>query len=309
MMNEQMESLTFTVNLGLAAHSRAEEFRRRASNPGKAKQVYLNGLAVYAVDYYLQCLGYETDWNASDSASPAMQLLLNIADLEVKHNGKLECLPVLPGASAISIPPEVREDRIGYVAVQLDDSLRAATLLGFSKTAGRGVLSLGQLQSLEDLLGQLRYRSEKPFIDLQQWLQGLFEGDWQPGNLVLAPSFRGASRIATREIDLPEGSISRAKLIEVGEENPESVALVVNLNPKTKEEIDIKVGVHAIGDRPHLPDNLVLKALNQQGVAVMEAHSGSANRYMTLKFSAEPGEDFAIRVEWGELSVTENFII
>ena len=130
-MNPVIEPWIFTVPLALEAHSRAEQFRRYQSNPDKAKQVYLNTLAVYAVNMYLQCRGFETDLETSDSWNPAMQMLLDTADLVVKNRGRLECRPVLPNAEVVCTPAEVWSERIGYVAVRLSESLREATLLGF----------------------------------------------------------------------------------------------------------------------------------------------------------------------------------
>lgn len=58
-MNPQIdESLTFTVNLALEAHAKAKQFRSHASNPQKAKQIYLNTLAVYAVNFLLTVSGF-----------------------------------------------------------------------------------------------------------------------------------------------------------------------------------------------------------------------------------------------------------
>ena len=83
-VTEPLEPLTFTVLLTLSAHSRAKEFGYHQSDPQKAQQVYHNTLAVYAVNYYLRCLEFETNLEASDSYNLVMQTLMDIADLEVK---------------------------------------------------------------------------------------------------------------------------------------------------------------------------------------------------------------------------------
>ena len=157
-MNQLNEPLTFTVPLSFTAHSLAEQFRCQQSNPQKAKQVYLNTLAVYAVDFYLQCLGVETEIERSDSCNALRLKFMNVADLWVKSIGRLECRPILPKAEVLAIPIEVREDRVGYVAVQFDQSLKQATLVGFTSMAV-AELPLDQLRSLEEFpeyLNQLR---------------------------------------------------------------------------------------------------------------------------------------------------------
>jgi hypothetical protein len=176
-MNPEIEAWTFTVPLALEAHSQAEQFRRSQSEPHKAKQVYLNTLAVYAVNSYLQGRGFETDLDKSASYDPVMQMLMDTADLVVKNRGKLECRPVLPDADNLCIPAEVWEERIGYVAVQLHESLREATLLGFVEKVSRSELPLSRLRSLEALPGYLN--KIKPLVNLSQWFENVFEAGWQ----------------------------------------------------------------------------------------------------------------------------------
>lgn len=88
---------------------------------------------------------------ASDSYNPVMQTLMDIADLEVKDYGKLECRPVLSDCQVCYFPAEVWSERIAYVAVHLNESLSRATLLGFFKRARTEELPLSKLRPLEDL--------------------------------------------------------------------------------------------------------------------------------------------------------------
>ena len=125
----------FTVPLTSKAYKLAKSFQSQYEHPAKARQVYLNTLAVYAVDTYCECLGIETDLEACESLNPVMQPLMNIADLEIEGIGKLECLSVLPEDEYCDIPPETWSNRIGYVAVEINDSSREATLLGFYPSA------------------------------------------------------------------------------------------------------------------------------------------------------------------------------
>ena len=60
-----------------------------------------------------------------------MQLCENVADLEIVGVGKLECRPVTSTANSCHIPWEVRDLRIGYTIVRIDDSLKKAEILGF----------------------------------------------------------------------------------------------------------------------------------------------------------------------------------
>ncbi len=330
MMRNLSESSTFTVPLGLSAHARAEQFRRRQSNPQKAKQVYLNTLAVAAVDFYLRCMGIETDWEASQSCNPVMQYLIDVADLEVKNRGKLECLPVLPPNQIVRIPPEAWSDRIGYVAVQFDQSLEEATLLGFTETVPEsGELPISQLRSLEDLLEHLRYLGQSEAsemrVNLSQWFENCFEAGWQSLEALLgidqknlAFSFRSAS-------GLSEHQVRRAKLINLGLQlGSQSVALLVALAlakrdevqpaygiaPEAEQKVGILVQVHPVGGETNLPPNLRLALLSESGDILQDVQSRSQDNYIQLKrFRGNPGECFNIQVTFGDTYITETFVI
>jgi len=172
-MNASISPLTVTIPLGLTAHAKAEEFRQHHYHSDKAKQVYLNTLAVYAVEVYLKYREFETDWEHSDSYDPIMQGLMNVADLLVSNYGKLECRYVLPTAAVVEIPEEVWTERIGYVAVQLDSSLREAKLLGFVDSVTTKELPLNQLRSLEELpeyISQFhRLQPQPTLVNLRKW--------------------------------------------------------------------------------------------------------------------------------------------
>jgi len=149
----------FAVPLTSKALKLAKSFQEQYESPAKARQVYLNTLAVYAVDTYCQCLGIETDLEASDSLNPVMQTLMDVADIEITGIGKLECRPVLPTDENCYIPTDTWENRIGYVAVEIDESSREATLFGFYPTINplemMEQVSCESFQPLEALIDHL----------------------------------------------------------------------------------------------------------------------------------------------------------
>lgn len=301
MMNTEIEPWTFTVPLALEAHSQAKEFRRYQSNPQKAKQVYLNTLAIYAANVYLQCRGFETELEMSASWNPVMQMLMDTADLMVKNRGKLECRPVLSDAAIICVPPEVWSDRIGYVVVQLDESLREATLLGFVEKVTSLELPLEQLRSLEEFPGYLNQIN--PLVNLSQWFENVFEAGWQAVETLintesteLAFSFRSAP------------ALRRYKLIELGTPN-QSVAMIISLSQQSEQEMDISVEVQPPKGQTYLPSNLQLIVFNEDGDTVIDARTRSDNKTIQLEFGGESGDRFGVKVALGNVSVTENFVI
>ena len=311
MMRNLSESLTFTVPLSSSAYHLAEQFCRQQSNQKKAKQVYLNTLAVSAVNFYLRCMGIETNWEGSQSRNPVMLSILDVADIEILNLGKLECRPVLPQDQIIHIPSEVWSDRIGYVAVQLDQSLKQATLLGFSQTAGDGELPISELRSLEDLLEHLRQirQTEQVLmrVNLSQWFENIFESGWQQIETLLGTQ---PTNLALSLRSTPEAGVLRGKLIDLGiQHQGQAVVLVVALTPLHEQEMDISVEVHPKSGQTYLPPNLRLMVLDNLGEAVMEAIARSANNFIQLQFSGAPGERFSAKVALGDVSVSENFVI
>ena len=75
----------FTVPLSFEAHAIAQRYQRLQSHPKKAKQAYLNALAVHSVDFYLRCLGFETDLEQSDYRNPLIVKFMDVADLSIKQ--------------------------------------------------------------------------------------------------------------------------------------------------------------------------------------------------------------------------------
>lgn len=327
-MNDTTDSSTFTVTLSLEAHSRAKQFCDRASNPQKAKQIYLNTLAVYSVNFYLQCLGFETELEKSDSWNPVMQTLMNVADLQVENLGKLECRAIMPDSQICYVPPEVWEERIGYLGVQLNESLRKATLLGFVDKVETQELPLSRLKSLEDFREHIRQISRqvetpaavaatspvKEQVHLSQWLQNIFETGWEtvealfnPAQAELVFRFRSAHPTTTVTLDNPESGVERVKLIGLERTN-EKVALFVGLKPTASSEMNIWVEAYPTGNKVYLPEDLQLMVLDEQGKAVMHAHARSTKN-IQLKFSGKPGEWFGVKIALGDVSITEPFLI
>lgn len=286
-----------------AALRMAQQFASQQPTQEKKEQVYLNTLAVCVVNDYMEIMDIPTDLRASDSWNPAMRLYANVADLKLTQLGHLECRPIRSGSMSY-IPPEVPSDRIGVVVIEIDTELQEATLLGFTKTVKTGSLSINQLQSVDDLLEHIDHLERNVGeVNLNQWLQNIFEAGWQSVEEILAPK---APVIAFRY----RNGVTRAKLVDLGIHLPgQSVALVVTLTPSSSVEIQIRLQVHPTGEQAYLPDNLTVKVLDEEGAAVMEAHAKTANTHITLEFSAKLKERFSVRLELGDTNITENFVV
>lgn len=303
-MGRTTETFNFTVPLSFEAHAIAQKYSTQQSNPRKAKQVYLNTLAVYAVDFYLRCMGFKTDWEASDSRNPLMLKFMDVADLDVKQLGKLECRPVLPDAEICHIPPDVWEDRIGYVAVQLNQTLKQATLLGFTQTAAREV-PLIQLQSLEYFLEYLSQIKQPEPVNLRNWFEGIIEAGWLTLEELLSLEQDKLALMYRDPIN-----ITRGQQIDLGlEVAQQPLALVVTLPPNVRSEVDIRVRVYPLGGQTYLPQGVKLMVMDESGEVVLDTESREADNFIQLGFSAELGEQFSVTVALGEANVRQDFVI
>ncbi|NER48331.1 MAG: DUF1822 family protein [Symploca sp. SIO1A3] len=298
------EHLTLTVPITKNAYQLADQFKREQQEPDKAQQVYLNTLAVSAVDYYLQCIEVQTNLAASYSWNPAVRSLLDIADLLVTDWGRLECRPILPGESLCQVPPEDLEDRVGYVVVEINQETNRAKLLGFAPTALGGVLEINQLASLEQLINQLPEAEvvESEVVNLRDWWQESFAAGWQGVQELVAPQ----RRLAFRKTEVKQQE--RAKLIDLGLELAgNAVVLIITVWEIDEKAASIRAQVYPTGDALTLPPNLKLSVLAETGEVFKEVTARSDDEFIQYQFEAQRGDDFGIQLALGEVSCREKF--
>lgn len=307
MIHQIQKPFTFTVFLASKAHQLAENFCSYHSNLQKSEQVYFNTLAIYAVNHYLQCLGFTTDWKASESFDIIIQSFLDVADLEVIDRGKLECRIVLPNADFVYIPQEVWTARIGYIIVQLDESLQTATLLGFTPRVTTEQLPLNQLRRLEEFPEYLQQVT--PPINLNEWFEDVLQQGWKNlesllnseslGKLNL--SVQNASRLQEEEI------IKAVKRVEF--EN-QSILMLVALKPEEDEQISIRLRIYPESEENCLPENIKLAILSDSGETLKEVTSRSIDNFIQLpSFRCSSQESFKIQLYLDNIYFTESFFL
>lgn len=310
-MNVNTKSETFPIDISLIAHVRAETFRCYQSRGIKAKQVYLNTLAVYAVNSYLNLIGWSTNLSQSDSWNPISQTMMNVADLIVPSYGRLECRPVFEGEDTVIIPPEVWTGRIGYVIVMLDRQLKRAEVVGFTRQVDRLELPIYCLESMDKFptyLSQQKRLEPSLTAELSGWIQGSMSYGWQMLEELFAPSlivnFRSRSELA----QLPTAGESRVKLVELGMNLEHTIALILDITPIDKNEFDVSIIVRNYQYDRYLPEGLELVIVDRQNHPVMIAQ---ANQTETIEFcfSGELQEKFTVEIFLDEQLIVENFTI
>ncbi|MEM6402762.1 MAG: DUF1822 family protein [Cyanobacteria bacterium P01_D01_bin.116] len=295
------------VPLGKDAHQKAEEFAAEQDSVHKGKQVYLNTLAVYAVNNYLKWLNIETALHQSDSWNWSIRTFFDIADLMLPSVGRIECRPVLPGEDAVILPQEVTQERVGYVAVRFSKQLDFVEILGFIPArpiiSNSEIIEINRFESIDVLIDIINRRKMK--VNLCQWLEGIFNQDWESPELVLAGSFRSAATMTRQDKDSQTSSISRAKVVNVGRQ----IVLLIELTPTNSSVFDIRLRVYPAENAVHLPQYLQLTIFDESGNAFMNTQAETANDWMQLEFDCQHEEKFSVELKLGETSITEEFIV
>jgi Protein of unknown function (DUF1822) len=102
--------------------------------------------------------------------------------------------------------------------------------------------------------------------------------------------------------------VRRVKLIDWGMQIAgEAVALAVALVPRENQNINVLLQVYPTGSNPYLPPNLTLMLLDRSGKTLREVAARNTDVYIQLKLSGHPGEQFSVKITFGEASITEDF--
>ncbi len=152
------------IPLTSLAHHLARQFASKQNSLEKAKQVYLNTLAILAVKDFLEELSYPTDLERGDSWNSAINCFHDVADLFILNLSKLECRPVVGKQKTFFLPREVAEQsRIAYIFVQFEEQLNEVQLLGFVRAldpiSAPEKIAFEDLEAIDSLIDYL-YRLE-----------------------------------------------------------------------------------------------------------------------------------------------------
>ena len=286
----------------------ARQFANEQPNPKseKARQVYLNTLAVCAVNNYLRIIGIPTDPTLGDSWNPSIRLTEDVADLWITGKGSLECRPIKKGALSCYIPPLVGFQRIAYIIVEIDEDQKEARLQGFTpNTSVEQDLSLDNLDSILKL--PLYLDKVKSLVSFRQWSRNIFETGWENVETVLsrkqtpqtATIFRSKSKI---------NSLKRCKLLKLGNHR-ESVALIVSITPESEFNTSILIELKPDLSQNYLPANLRITLIDEENQEIINTVTETLDQHIQLYFSGESGEQFSIQITLGKATFSEYFII
>ena len=312
------EEVAVPVFLTQAARKTAQQFAQQQPSSAKAQQVQLNTLAVYAVNNYLKILGIPADPSNCDSWNPLMRMTTNVADLEIRGRGRIECRPISSSEAGMTcyVPAEVQGDRMAYLVVQVEPEQPQALILGFAEQIENESLPLSQLRPMSELPSYLESYASNTLdrvTRLAQWAEGQIGAGWQTLETLLgitAPAYQWRSRTAADSLP-PPSKIIRGQAVELTTARGKAaVALIVELSPKPKSNaLDIALKVAPLHEQTFLPAGLSMAVLDAADEPVMQAQAREENRSVELSFHAEAGDRFQLKLELGEAAVVESFVV
>ena len=314
MVTKSYRQTGITLPITIEFRQIAQQFAQQSPLQEKAQQIWRNTIAVCTVNAYLQLMEIPTRIDRGDSWNPLMQMLTDVADLDVPAIGILSCRPLTPEADICYVPPEAWHRRAGYIAVVIDEAASQATLLGFTPTVEAEEVALERFEPLEALIDRihspeteaasLTEQVQTTLTQLSQWAQGIITTNWQTVDALINPTEPSFAFRTTAT------AISRARTIDLGLQLGQSiqVALVVHLT-QSERRTDIILQVRPLGDSPYLMAGLTLTVIDEHDNTFMSATSTAIDNYIQLRLSGQPGETFGVRVSAGEADFQEQFII
>jgi Protein of unknown function (DUF1822) len=303
-MNIFQDTLTFDVALTESAHQAVKKARSQADSLDRNDPHYLQLLAAYAVDFYCRCMGIHTNFFDRLNSHPA--------ELELNRKAKVGCLPIPADATAVQVSPKVDRTYLGYLAVQFDQFLTKATLIGFVRHPQKSALTLSQLSSLEAFLTDLAP------VEFSAWFKQIYEKGWKTCEGALMPSsglklsFRSGKSdeltVAETKQEFPK--VTGILPIELSSQEIDCcVDLKIAIAQKSEDKTRIEIQV-AAREEDFLPEGLQLVVIDESGQTFLEASADSQSRLLELKpFSGKSQEQFTLKAILGDASFTETFVV
>ncbi len=322
--------LAFTIPIDGKMFQIAEKFSQQQQNQQKSRAVYLNTLAILAVDFYCQCVGIKTEASKSHGLDNIMSSLMNTASLFIKDKGLLECRPVLPKEEFCEIPSEVLSERIGYMVVEIDEGNRQARILGFVESVENERLPITKLSSLGDFLIYIHKfpavelvseistnkvdmvevavnQISTGIVKLSKWFEGLLDGGWE-AELAIAKDLAISQDIfSANETEKRESSA--AKFIYL-QHSSERVLLILRQTQVSQDEVEIVLRLYPASESIFLLDGIKIALLDESNKSIPQLEKQSkASNWLQLRFKGNVGDKFSFKISLGEDNIIEHFII
>ncbi|GAB1538726.1 hypothetical protein NUACC21_13900 [Scytonema sp. NUACC21] len=251
------------------------------------QRIYFKTLAVLIADTYFRMLGFETNLAKLERWNAVHRLWNEANELELLGLGNLECCVITTKQQSAILPYESLSDAIGYLFIEIASSEKSATLIGFipaSETTDAEV-AIADLQSMDDLIDYLTLTqefAEKKITYLRNWLNNIYEGDWEP-------SMRDLKTATCKKKLQLAGQVFEMQL-SVSQSNDELIFVRVNVK---SESVFLPRGMQV-----SVPDesDIYTETVNE------------AADLISIPLELASGEEFWVELRIGETLIREYFI-
>ena len=335
MMSNLLEQPTsFSLRLPDSVHEAAALESQDYPIADKAEQVYLSCLAEYASRSYLRLCGYSMRQKKADTLGFVGRALSDSATVDVLGYGQFACIVVPFGASAVKIPAIALALPIGYFAVEFDDDLQTASVLGFVPQTSATEVERSEVRSLTDLPNYLTQINPvtAAAVRLGQWWNRSFESGWTliselanaDGEPTLAFRSRGTAstpEMAGRRLSASESEETLEDALEDGvvcqkilslqsaEAQTFALSLMMERFARSRSSILIVARIAPTVGQATLPAEVQLTAADESETIFSSVLSREGSPFIELRFRADPGDYFSLKVAFDRVAVTEAFVV
>ena len=143
-------------------------------------------------------------------------------------------------------------------------------------------------------------------IRLSNWLDNLVESGWEALEQLLNPRQLQFENIRS-------GDVSKGKLIDrTMLSDGFAVVLTLKQERLANDSNDIVLRLYPTPEKTHLPSGIKMRMFcideddNEVGTDIK---AGSSDEWIQLHFTGETGDEFAVEIVKGDISVIENFVV
>jgi hypothetical protein len=273
-----------------------ELFRRQAKayasqyfTEDTQQRIYLNTLAVLVADAYFRMLNFETNLAKPERWNAAKRLWNEANELEIVGLGNLECCVINTKQKYFFLLNKNLSNPLGYLFVEIASSEKSATLIGFLPASHcettDAEMSMSDLQSMDDLIDYLTLTqefAEKKIIYLRNWLNNVYEADWEP---------------STRDLK----TATCKKKLQLAEQVFE---MQLSVSQGNNELIFVRVNVKS--ESGSLPRGMQVSVPDESEIYTETVNEAANLISIPLEFSS--GEKFWVELRLGETFMREYFI-
>ncbi|MEO0870168.1 MAG: DUF1822 family protein, partial [Cyanobacteria bacterium J06642_11] len=259
----------------------------------------------------------------SHPLDPIDQSLSEGMVLHLPGYGAIACIHLSTGDTELDIPVCLQDNPIAYIAVELDADLSNGSILGFLPQTDQAIVRVEALQPMTELPQHLAQFNPvgATLTQLNRWWQRSFSQGWEliseltdPLDENLTPALRGGSTVDSQPSETlsqnqnnPDDGLMCQKTIQLGTDTFALALTMARFATNADPSIGLNVRLSpSIGDA-HLPENIQLIASDEADNVFSAMRSRESSASLELRFRADPGDRFKLKIVLNEVTLTELF--